>query len=44
MVQKLQVLTHSAFDYFSKHNNYENKIALNDIIVEKTSLKFKLIT
>ena len=35
MAKKLQVLTHSTFDYFSKHNNYENKIALNDIIVEK---------
>lgn len=42
MVQKLQVLTHSAFDYFSKHNNYENKIALNDIIVEKNKSQIQV--
>lgn len=42
MVKKLQVLTHSAFDYFSKHNNYENKIALNDIIVEKNKSQIQV--
>lgn len=42
MVQKLQVLTHSAFEYFSKHNNYENKIALNDIIVEKNKSQIQV--
>lgn len=42
MVQKLQVLTHSAFDYFSKHNNYENRIALNDIIVEKNKSQIQV--
>lgn len=42
MVQKLQVLTHSTFDYFSKHNNYEIKKTLNDIIVEKNKSQIQV--
>lgn len=42
MVKKLQVLTHSTFDYFSKHNNYEIKKTLNDIIVEKNKSQIQV--
>ena len=35
MVQKLQVLAHNTFDYFSKDNNDNNTVILKDIIIEK---------
>ena len=43
MVQKLQVLTHNTFDYFSKHyNNNNNKITLNDIIIENNKSQIQV--
>ena len=42
VVKRLQVLTHSTFDYFVKQNNYENKIVLNDIIVEKSKSQIQV--
>ena len=41
MVQKLQVLTHNTFDYFSKHYN-NNKITLNDIIIENNKSRIQV--
>ena len=42
MVQKLQVLAHTTFDYFSKNNNRSNFLALNDIIIEKNKSKIQV--
>lgn len=42
IVKKLQVLTHSTFDYFSKYNNHENKIVLNDLIIEKSKSQIQV--
>jgi oligoendopeptidase F len=35
MVQKLQVLAHNSFDYFSRENTDSNAVVLKDIIIEK---------
>lgn len=42
MVQKLQVLTHNTFDYFSTHNEMKNKIILKDIIKEKSKSQIQV--
>ena len=42
MVQKLQVLVHTTFDYFSKNNTKSNFVVLNDILVEKDKSKIQV--
>ena len=42
MVQKLQVLAHTTFDYFSKNNTKNNYVVLNDILIEKDKSKIQV--
>lgn len=42
MVQKLQVLAHTTFDYFSKNKTRSDFVVLNDIIIEKDKSKIQV--
>ncbi len=35
-------MTHNTFDYFSKHYNIQNKVILNDIIIEKSKSQIQV--
>ena len=42
MVQKLQVLAHTTFEYFSRNNTKNNFVFLNDILIEKDKSKIQV--